>query len=226
MTVLPLDSVIGAHAAQRGLEVVYGSLDEGFAKLRHQRFDCIIISNLLHLIRDPVAVVRQSTDLLKTGGTLVLAGPNFDYLPIKISRVLGRGSYSALQSFELGGINCFGIRSLLKACLKIGLQPKAIAWQTVQTTPVSGSTRLPGWPRRLLSEIWRTFGRLESRRSEITHGRSVPVLRTFLPSLATHSWIVQTQRAGLAEKVPWKPLDRDREPSDLAVLASSRSSAR
>ena len=49
VTALPLDAVIGASAAERGVEVVHGPLDVSAEKLKGRRFDCVVISNVLHL---------------------------------------------------------------------------------------------------------------------------------------------------------------------------------
>ena len=41
VTALPLDSVIGAEAARRGIEIVYGTLDEALCAMEGRTFDCV-----------------------------------------------------------------------------------------------------------------------------------------------------------------------------------------
>jgi hypothetical protein len=77
VTVLPLDSVAGAAAERRGLEVIYGTLAEGLEKLRGRRFDCVVVANLLHLLPDPWRILGECAGLVQKEGVLVISGPNF-----------------------------------------------------------------------------------------------------------------------------------------------------
>ena len=53
-TAIPIDPVIGACAQARGVEVVCGDLPAAIEKLGERRFDCVLLSNVLHLVREPV----------------------------------------------------------------------------------------------------------------------------------------------------------------------------
>src|ERR1035437_7765989 len=93
VTALPLDSVIGAAAARQGIEVVYGTLEECLVALGGQRFDAVLISNLLHLQRNPNRLLEQCARFAQAGGTLVLSGPNFDRFSWLVKRVFGPGEF-------------------------------------------------------------------------------------------------------------------------------------
>ena len=110
VTALPLDSVIGAMAARRGIEVIYGTLDEGMGILRGRKFDCVLMTNLLHLLPNPWSVLEECTKFVREGGTLVIAGPNFNSIPVLMRRTLGSNDYAKLRSFAESGIHAFGIR--------------------------------------------------------------------------------------------------------------------
>ena len=128
VTVVPLDSVIGAAAERRGLDVVYGSLDECFDALYDQAFDCVVMTNLLHLLPDPQRVVAQWSRLVGKGGTFVISGPNFGSLRVKAKHVLGRAGYQKLSSFEASGIRVLGPRTLKKFLKDAGLNSTVVRW--------------------------------------------------------------------------------------------------
>jgi len=128
VTALPLDSVIGAVAARRGIEVVHGSLEEGLRTLRGRTFDGLFISNLLHLQRHPRQFLASCLPSLGPGGSLVLTGPNFERLPWRIQRMLGRGDFWKLRSFESSGISVCGPGSLAKILPEAGVPLARIDW--------------------------------------------------------------------------------------------------
>jgi len=128
VTVLPLDSIIGADVARLGIEVIYGSLDEGFEKLTGRQFDCVIITNLLHLQRSPMSLLQDCIRLVSEDGALVLSGPNFDRLPWLAKRMLGLGSFQKLRSFEQSGISICGPKSLLATLVAAGFRVPVVRW--------------------------------------------------------------------------------------------------
>ena len=60
VTALPLDSVIGAVAAKRGIEVIYGKLEEGFKQLAGRKFDCVLMTDLLHLLPEQRQIIETN----------------------------------------------------------------------------------------------------------------------------------------------------------------------
>lgn len=128
VTVLPLDSVVGALLDRRGFEVVYGSWKQALATLAGRKFDCVLMTDLLHLQRDPDELLAQCADLVDPRGALVLGGPNFSRLPWLIKRKLGRGQFAALRSFDQSGIMLCGPRSIRPALRRAGLQRSDILW--------------------------------------------------------------------------------------------------
>jgi 2-polyprenyl-3-methyl-5-hydroxy-6-metoxy-1,4-benzoquinol methylase len=140
ITALPLDSVIGAVAARLGIEVIYGTWKEGVASLADRRFDCVFISNLLHLQRDPGQVLEQCAGFLSPEGTIVIGGPNFVRLPCLIKRLIGVGQFRCLRSFEASGISLCGPRSLAPHLKQAGLHPTVVQWAD-HALPKAGPAR-------------------------------------------------------------------------------------
>ena len=128
-TALPLDSVIGQMAARRGIEVIYGDLDEGLGKVAGRKFDCILISNLLHLLPEPMQLIDRCSQLLERGGALILTGPNFIHLPTQLKILIGRGDYRKLRNFDQSGITLCSARQLTQRCQTANLRVTAVCWQ-------------------------------------------------------------------------------------------------
>lgn len=140
VTALPLDSVIGASAARGGINVVHGNLAEGFQQLAGQKFDCVLITNLLHLFPEPARVIKKCAAIIQKDGTLLIAGPNFDRLPVLIKRNLGLGEYGKLRNYDSSGISAFNVAQLSRWIHQAGLRPGKPIWVAAKhDDPVSGA---------------------------------------------------------------------------------------
>jgi 2-polyprenyl-3-methyl-5-hydroxy-6-metoxy-1,4-benzoquinol methylase len=128
VTALPLDSVIGATASQHGIEVIYGKLEECFEKLGSRKFQCVLITNLLHLLPSPLRLLDECAGILDAGGTLLIAGANFDYLPTLVRRKLRLGEYQKLRSFAESGVRVLGARAVVRQLMRAGLRVSSTQW--------------------------------------------------------------------------------------------------
>jgi 2-polyprenyl-3-methyl-5-hydroxy-6-metoxy-1,4-benzoquinol methylase len=81
VSAIPLDSVISHNAAERGVEIIDGSLISARARLDERRFDCILFLNVLHLIREPVEVLSLFSDLLSPASPIIIQSPNMSNIP-------------------------------------------------------------------------------------------------------------------------------------------------
>jgi len=134
VTVLPLDSVIGAEAAHFGFEVIYGSMDECFTQLGERTFDCVLITNLVHLQRDPIRLLQQSSRFVANAGTIVISGPNLH--PIRLlKRALRIQNYRKLEDYPLSEIRRSGPKKLATHFRKSGFRVRAIRWYDHATIP-------------------------------------------------------------------------------------------
>ncbi|MEF7616691.1 methyltransferase domain-containing protein [Aquincola sp. MAHUQ-54] len=149
VTALPLDAVVGAGASARGVEVLYGPLEEGLARLAGRRFDCVVASDLLHLVPQPQAVLAQCVALLAPGGTLLLEGPHFGTLRLWARRLLGRGEARLLRSYQESGVHTVGPRVLRRLLRREALQV-ALRW----SGGGRGARWCPGWLRPWMSPRW------------------------------------------------------------------------
>ena len=146
---LPLDSVIGASAASQGIEIINGTLQAAIKSLAGRTFDCVFISGLLHLLPDPWEALEQCLPLVKDDGTIVIAGPNFERLPVRVKRLLGAGEYRKLRSYSESGIRPCGRAEVARRLGKLGWEISASLW--FERTPHLGEARdfSTGMRRRL-----------------------------------------------------------------------------
>ena len=152
VTALPLDSVIGAMAAHRGIAMVYGTIEEGLGILQGQKFDCVLITNLLYLLRDPWQVLMTCAQLIEHGGTLILTGPNFEFLPDLVKRILGVGEYRKLGDFNQSGLHAQSIKTIEKQIVLTGLRVDSVRW--INFPRPRRMLMLHRWPRRFVAKNW------------------------------------------------------------------------
>ncbi|MBM4027074.1 MAG: class I SAM-dependent methyltransferase [Planctomycetes bacterium] len=77
---IPLDAVVGVTARSHGLEVLEPSFPEAFARLQGERFDGILLTDLLPYVPDPEALLGRCGSLLAEQGRLVVTAPSFHFL--------------------------------------------------------------------------------------------------------------------------------------------------
>ena len=128
VTALPLDSVIGAAAEKRGIDVVYGTFDECLDNLGSRTFDCVIISDLLHLLPEPAQVLRRTQQFIVNNGTIVVSGPNFEFYKIFLKRVIGLDDLGRLKDFDRSGIKVCGPTTVRRALERSGFRIEAVRW--------------------------------------------------------------------------------------------------
>ena len=96
---IPLDSIIGACAEAKGVEVTIPDFEEAYETISGRRFDCMIFSEILQHLNDPVRILSRYAGLLTGEGIVIISVPNF--LNIKIRRQLSS------EKILLGDINAF-----------------------------------------------------------------------------------------------------------------------
>ncbi len=80
VTAIPLDPVIGALAASKGIKVMKPDFEKAFNDLDGTLFDCIIFSDVLQHIEDPADILSRAVELLAPDGEVLVSVPNFKYL--------------------------------------------------------------------------------------------------------------------------------------------------
>ena len=116
---LPMDFVIGACAKTRGITVVEGDFKVARTNLDHERFDCILLSNVLHLLEDPVEVLSSFSELLSGSGLVVASVPNVSLTSWLWRSALHYPQRRWRRTFAVSGMHCTNVavmRSWFKRC--------------------------------------------------------------------------------------------------------------
>ena len=152
VSVLPLDSVVGASMGQRGAEVIYGTLAEGFRRLEGRTFDCVFVSNLLHLQSDPWRVLDQCAELVASGGVLVVVGRNFQLAPQLAMRTLRIGDFGKAHDFERSGVRYVGPTRVKRQLDRAAFRLETLRW--FDLFPPERFIHLRHWPGRFTRRNW------------------------------------------------------------------------
>ena len=128
VTAIPLDSVIGATLEGGEIQVVHGGLAESIEALHDRKFDCVYLSNVLHLMPDPQRILNDLARLLAPGGCVLIITPNMNTLKNFVNRALSKPGFRELGNFELSGAQ-FVSPGVLKRWLKnAGCRLEHIKW--------------------------------------------------------------------------------------------------
>jgi SAM-dependent methyltransferase len=88
------DSEAANAARQLGLKIIYGDIEQP-ATFRSisDRFDAVLLMDVLEHLRDPKGLLRRLLGLLKPSGRLLCTGPNVAYWAMRKDLLLGRWNY-------------------------------------------------------------------------------------------------------------------------------------
>jgi len=123
VTAIPIDPVIGACAQARGVEVVCGDLRAAIEKLGNKRFDCVLLSNVLHLVREPVEFLSPLAELLNPDGCIIASVPNVSWFRWVSREIRLRGHKANPESYEKSGMHVSTGRLLRHWFRGAGLRP-------------------------------------------------------------------------------------------------------
>ena len=105
VTALPIDEVLGAVAEERGIRIVHGGFQAALAQLRAERFDCLLFSNVLHLLPNPTEILSSFATLLSDSGHVVAGVPNLPKISVFLRGLAGGKAYRELLGDEEPGFH-------------------------------------------------------------------------------------------------------------------------
>lgn len=111
---VPLDPVIAACARRRGVEIVGGSIETVHATLRSRQFDCLLASDVVHLLPDPTAVLASFGQLLAPRGTAVVAVPNIGRASVRWRRMRRLPGFREIGDHGKSGVQLATVRTVRK----------------------------------------------------------------------------------------------------------------
>ncbi len=114
VTAIPLDAVIGEVARSRGVRVVATPLDDAPRALCDERFDVLLISNLLHLVARPQQLLRAYGGLVAPSGIVIVSCPNVGHVAVQLRRLARQRDLRDLANFERSGIHPTSARRVVR----------------------------------------------------------------------------------------------------------------
>lgn len=117
-TVLDIDPRSGELARSRGLEAVVSRFEEFET---NERFDLILMLNLIEHVADPVAMLAKARELLGPSGVVWIQTPDFHGLDARIFRHRNWAGYHCPRHWAI-----FGRDGLERALARAGLVPISV----------------------------------------------------------------------------------------------------
>jgi 2-polyprenyl-3-methyl-5-hydroxy-6-metoxy-1,4-benzoquinol methylase len=121
VTAVPIDPVISAEAASEGIEMVLGDFASVLQRLDGRSFDCVIFSNVLHLVEDPAMVLNSFGKLLSPSGVAIVLVPKVSRLPNWWKKVSGHPRFQQEVTFTAAGVHATSTAMLKKWFAGAGL---------------------------------------------------------------------------------------------------------
>jgi len=123
---IPLDPVIPGGAEAAGVEMVYGNFHSARKQLSGRSFDCILFSNIIHLVPDPGSILSLFQDVLADKGTTILLVPKIWPLLVYWRRIRRNGFVWNFWGYERTGVHPTSRRTIRRWFGKAGMEPKRI----------------------------------------------------------------------------------------------------
>jgi SAM-dependent methyltransferase len=123
---IPLDPVIPGGAEAKGVEMVYGDFHAAREKLAHERFDCILLSNVLHLVPDPTDVLASFGSLLSDEGLAVLLVPNISRFSTYWHKFRRDKRFGDFGSYEETGVQVTSHKTVRRWLQSVGMEPEKL----------------------------------------------------------------------------------------------------
>ncbi len=114
VVVIPLDAIIGACAEAKGAEVICPDFEKAYETISGKRFDCMIFSEVLQHLHDPVRILSRHADVLTEEGIIIISVPNFNNIKIRRELALERTLSGNMNDFDKTGLHFTTKRKVTK----------------------------------------------------------------------------------------------------------------
>ncbi len=149
VTAVPLDAIIGRVAEKHGVRIVSCGLADVPSRLAGESFDVVMVSGLLHLLDDPVALLESFKTLLAPDGVAIASFPNLAHASVLWRRLARNPAYRDLDDFGKSGIHPTS-RSLVRRWLKRA----GFRLETAKSSVTGRWTRFDRATLGLLRDLW------------------------------------------------------------------------
>lgn len=117
-------SPLAAQEAKSVLDKVYCfDIEQSWKEcMGEDRFDCVVLGEILEHVFDPVQVLKSAIGVLNPGGEIIITTPNFMTWTNRIKFIFGWFKYSNQGMFDFGHIRWFTYRYLKEVLGAAGLK--------------------------------------------------------------------------------------------------------
>ena len=112
VSAVPLDPVIPGGAEAKGVEIINGGFAGALGQLANRKFDCLLLSNILHLVPNPAEILSSFAALLLDGGTAVAVVPNMARLGATWKKMRRDAPAVARETYAKTGVHRVSRRAL------------------------------------------------------------------------------------------------------------------
>jgi len=114
VSAVPVDPVFGKFAEEQGVEVIEGDFEHAARVLSKSRkiYDCLIFPDVLHLVENPMQLIRKFSNYLTKGGELILSLPNLGEVHTRWRMLVGDKQYSSIGDFEKSHIQLSNLKNV------------------------------------------------------------------------------------------------------------------
>jgi 2-polyprenyl-3-methyl-5-hydroxy-6-metoxy-1,4-benzoquinol methylase len=120
---VPLDSVVSACTEKKGIRVSPANFDKACEFLSQERFDCILMHNIIQHIMDPIAILSKMQNLLLQNGVVIITAPNFNYYPAWVTVMGHKVKWWRPTNFDTSELHFATVRLLKRwinaSCMKV-----------------------------------------------------------------------------------------------------------
>ncbi len=102
---VPMDPVISSELKGSEVKLVNGSFASVIEQLAGQRFDCLLILNTLHLVEDPVGLLRSFSGFLMDQGQVIVTVPNLSNISVLWKKMRRDPRVQPLKRYETSGVH-------------------------------------------------------------------------------------------------------------------------
>jgi len=150
---IPIDPVIPGGAKAGNIDIICADFQTARQKLASDRFDCLLVPNVLHLVPDPIDVLASFRSLLSDGGVAILVVPNVSRLVTYWRTISRNGSLKLFGGYGRTGVQLTSHRTVRHWLRSAGMVPVNIAHVLTAQARVAGRFTLGLTDRLLCSEF-------------------------------------------------------------------------
>ncbi len=119
---LELSATAARAAAEIGDDVVQGALEDPELPFAADRFDLVVLADVLEHLADPLAALRRAAGWCRPGGAILVSVPNVAHWSARLALARGRWPQEDSGTFDAGHLRWFTRDTLAALLADAGLR--------------------------------------------------------------------------------------------------------